>query len=71
MGWEDHKVEHQRLQLVMAYICNEASMTDLCKRYRVSGCYLRDRLGALPPNPRQKISYFLNFTQALRNRMII
>jgi transposase InsO family protein len=36
MGWENHKVEHQRLQLVMAYIRNEASMTDLCKRYGVS-----------------------------------
>lgn len=36
MGWENHKVEHQRLQLVMAYICKEASMTDLCKRYGVS-----------------------------------
>ena len=36
MGWENHKVEHQRLQLVMAYIRNESSMTDLCKQYGVS-----------------------------------
>ena len=36
VGWENLKVEHQRLQLVTAYIRNEASMTDLCKRYGVS-----------------------------------
>lgn len=36
MGWENLKVEHQRLQLVTAYIKNEAPMTDLCKHYGVS-----------------------------------
>lgn len=36
MGWENFKVEHQRLQLVTAYIKKEASMTDLCKYYGVS-----------------------------------
>ena len=36
MGWENLKVEHQRLQLVKAYIQNDASMTELCKRYGVS-----------------------------------
>lgn len=36
MGWENFKVEHQRLQLVTDYIGNKASMTDLCKRYGVS-----------------------------------
>lgn len=36
MAWESYKVEHQRLQLVTAYLKKEASMTDLCKRYGVS-----------------------------------
>jgi putative transposase len=36
MGWENFKVEHQRLQLVTAYVRNEASMTDLCKHYGIS-----------------------------------
>jgi putative transposase len=36
MGWENYKVEHQRLHLVEAYIEKEASMTDLCKQYGVS-----------------------------------
>lgn len=29
MGWENYKVVHQRLQLVEAYIKNEASMTEV------------------------------------------
>jgi len=36
MGWENHKVEHQRLQLIEAYIKNEASMTALCQKYGIS-----------------------------------
>lgn len=36
MGWEIQKVEYQRLQLVQAYLKNEASMTVLCDHYRVS-----------------------------------
>jgi putative transposase len=36
MGWEILKVEKQRLQLIEAYMNNEASMTDLCKKYGVS-----------------------------------
>lgn len=35
MGWENLKVEEQRRQLVMAYMENEATMTDLCKHYGV------------------------------------
>lgn len=36
MAWENSKVEHQRLQLITAYMKKEASMTDLCRRFGVS-----------------------------------
>lgn len=36
MAWERFKVEHQRLQLCMAYLKKEATMTDLCRKYGVS-----------------------------------
>lgn len=36
MAWENSKVEHQRLQLVTAYLKNEATMTDLCREHGVS-----------------------------------
>jgi len=36
MAWEKVKVEHQRLQLVTAFIKKEASMTKLCSHYGVS-----------------------------------
>jgi transposase InsO family protein len=36
MAWESYKVEHQRLQLITAYLKKEASMTDLCLKYGVS-----------------------------------
>ena len=36
MAWENYKVEHQRLQLIKAYMKNESSMTDLCKQYGIS-----------------------------------
>ncbi|MFZ0034318.1 MAG: integrase core domain-containing protein [Sedimentisphaerales bacterium] len=36
MAWENFKVEQQRLQMVLAYMKKEFSMTDLCKKYGVS-----------------------------------
>lgn len=36
MGWENFKVEEQRLQVIEAYINNEASMTEICERYGIS-----------------------------------
>lgn len=36
MAWEAYKVEEQRLQVVLAYIQDEASMTALCKQYGIS-----------------------------------
>lgn len=36
MAWENSKVEHQRLQLVMAYMKGQNTMTDLCKKHGVS-----------------------------------
>lgn len=36
MAWESYKVEEQRLQVVLAYINGEASMTTLCKQYNIS-----------------------------------
>lgn len=36
MAWENFKVEQQRLQLVLAYIEGNTSMTDLCLKYGIS-----------------------------------
>jgi transposase InsO family protein len=36
MAWDAYKLEQQRLQLVLAYINKEASMTSLCTQYRIS-----------------------------------
>lgn len=36
MAWDAYKMEQQRLQLVLAYINKEASMTSLCTQYRIS-----------------------------------
>lgn len=36
MAWENFKVEEQRLQMILAYINKEATMTSLCQRYGVS-----------------------------------
>src|SRR5437016_3842217 len=36
MGWKRYQVVHQRLQLIDAYIKNEASMTALCKHFCIS-----------------------------------
>lgn len=36
MAWEKIKVEQQRLQLIIAYSRNEATMTQLCNQYGIS-----------------------------------
>ena len=36
MAWELQKVENQRLELVNKYINKEETMTDLCKRFKIS-----------------------------------
>lgn len=36
MGWENFKVEQQRLQVVQAYVEGTSSMTDICLRYGIS-----------------------------------
>ena len=36
MAWETYKVEEQRLQVVVAYLNGEVTMTALCKQYGIS-----------------------------------
>ncbi|MBA3238686.1 MAG: transposase [Parachlamydiaceae bacterium] len=36
MAWENFKVEHQRLQIVLAYKENLSSMADICRRHGIS-----------------------------------
>ncbi|MGK0183777.1 MAG: putative transposase, partial [Halioglobus sp.] len=36
MAWDNYKVEHQRFQLINAYIQGAGNMTNLFKRYGVS-----------------------------------
>lgn len=36
MGWENFKVEQQRLQVVQTYLQGKSSMTDLCIQYGIS-----------------------------------